>query len=486
METEESSSKKQILKSSAIIGGASVITILVGLVKTKTLAVLLGPAGIGMMGLLISIFGTASTIFGMGLGTSAVKDIAKNIDNLDIVFCVRKALIMANLSLGLLAILLAFIFRESLSYLLFDSYEYQTTIIILAMGVFFTLISNSQAVLLQGYRKIGELAKVKILGAITSTIIGIIVIYKYGVDGIVVFVIALPFSLMFINYYYNRFLPSPHDVKIRIRQLPPYWRSMFSLGLVFMFTALLGRVGDYYIRDMINQQFGMQSVGYFQAAWSISMMYITFVLGAMAADYYPRLAQSIHDKTVVNGMVNEQMQIAIVFAAPVLLCMLTFAPIVIHLLYSQDFEPTINILRWQIIGDILKVLSWPIGFIFIAQGRVKLVFISETAWYVVYILTLYFGLEYFKLDITGYAFLISYVSYLAIVYFFSFKTNGFIISSVNVKIISLLMFSSLLILGVSYFDERISMALGGMITLISLHVMIKELKSIGIKNRARS
>ena len=49
---QEQSSHKQILRSSFIIGGASVINILVGLLRMKVVAVLLGPAGVGLIGIL--------------------------------------------------------------------------------------------------------------------------------------------------------------------------------------------------------------------------------------------------------------------------------------------------------------------------------------------------------------------------------------------------------------------------------------------------
>ena len=44
-------SHRQILRSSFIIGGASVINILVGLLRIKVVAVLLGPAGVGLIGI---------------------------------------------------------------------------------------------------------------------------------------------------------------------------------------------------------------------------------------------------------------------------------------------------------------------------------------------------------------------------------------------------------------------------------------------------
>jgi hypothetical protein len=75
------SSYGQILKSSALIGGSSVINIMLGMVRTKVMAVLLGLGGIGLMGMYNSIVDTARTLSGMGMGSSGIRQIAEAAGN---------------------------------------------------------------------------------------------------------------------------------------------------------------------------------------------------------------------------------------------------------------------------------------------------------------------------------------------------------------------------------------------------------------------
>src|ERR1700754_2120152 len=67
----------QILKTTALIGGSSVITILFSIVRNKAMAVLLGPQGVGLLGLFNSIADLAQTIAGMGIQDSGVRQIAE-------------------------------------------------------------------------------------------------------------------------------------------------------------------------------------------------------------------------------------------------------------------------------------------------------------------------------------------------------------------------------------------------------------------------
>src|SRR5215471_6733544 len=67
----------QILKSSVLIGGSSVLNIGIGIVRTKAMAVLLGPAGFGLMSLYGSIADLAVSIASMGVNSSGVRQIAE-------------------------------------------------------------------------------------------------------------------------------------------------------------------------------------------------------------------------------------------------------------------------------------------------------------------------------------------------------------------------------------------------------------------------
>ena len=66
-----------ILKSSALIGASSLINVGLGAVRTKAMAVMLGPAGIGLLGAFSMILDLARSIAQLGLNGSGVRQIAE-------------------------------------------------------------------------------------------------------------------------------------------------------------------------------------------------------------------------------------------------------------------------------------------------------------------------------------------------------------------------------------------------------------------------
>lgn len=475
-------SKKQIVKNMSIIGGSSFFAILIGLVKVKVLSVLLGPAGIGLMGLLMSIMAVGSTLFGMGVSASGVRQIAlneKNVENLEIV---RKTLFYVNCLLGLFAFIVIFFLKETLSIYFFKNSDYQLAIIIIGLGVFFTLISGSQTALLQGFRRISELAKVNMFAALVASAIGLLSVWIFGEASVPFFIITVPLFTCVVALFYCKKLPKLTNLSISLKQLSIQWQSMFNLGFSFMLIAMIGVSSQLIVRNIITQELNVESVGYFQAAWQISMTYIAFVLGAMAADYYPRLTQQIHNKNEANRLVNEQAELTIIFSAPILLAMLAFAPFIINLLYSSDFNGSVEILRWQVFGDVLKILSWPIAFIIAAQGRSQLCFLTELLWGSSYILFVYLGIECYGVQITGYAFVFSYLIYLFAVYLIGWIVNDFKWTGKNIKLIMGLICASASLLILSYFSLASTLILGVFFVICSTVYALNMLATLNINN----
>jgi len=149
------------------------------------------------------------------------------------------------------------------------------------------------------------------------------------------------------------------------------------------------------------------------------------VLNAMAMDYFPRLTAAVSDRESAGKLVNEQAEMALLLAGPVLMAMITLAPSVIHLLYSQSFSPAAEILRWQVLGDILKVASVPIVFIFLATGNGGIAIGVQLVWGAAYLGVLVLGIQEFGLVMAGVGFWVSYLIYYLVVVILANKLIGF-------------------------------------------------------------
>jgi enterobacterial common antigen flippase len=492
---ESSSSYSQIFKSTAIIGGASVINIILRIIRTKVLAILLGPTGIGLMGIYSSIMTTTVAIAGCGLSSSGVRQIAEAQATNDQVMIAntRKALLWSTGILAILGALFLLLLGNEISYRTFGNYHHQIAIAILSVGVFMSVLGGSQGAVLQGLRRIGDLARINIIGASSGTILAIIFIYFLGEGGVACFLAATAITTLVISWYYLGKI-SRGAAEIKTVEIKRQIVILLRLGFVFMSTGFLAEGTQYVIRVLINRELGLEATGYFHAAWTISMLYVGFILNAMGTDFYPRLTALSNDHIAMNRLINEQAEVALLLAGPVILGMLTFTPLVTSLLYAPAFASSNVILRWQVIGTLFKVVSWPMSFAIIAKGFGLVYFFSELIWYLFYITGIFLSIKYIGLVSTGVSFAVAYFIYIFVVYFITVRVINFVPWFKTVIITIVIGTCLSLIFFLSYISLNISYIVGGVITVMSSIYSVTELNRIagqhsivrmvkGIKNR---
>lgn len=423
-------SHRQVFRSSAIIGGSSVINMVISIVKVKVLAVLLGPAGIGLMGLYQNLVAMAAKLASCGLDSSGVRQVAASADDADVLPVVRRALWLANLILGTTGMAVLWLLREPVGRWVFGESAHASEVGWLGLGLLLTLVAGSQTALLQGLRRINDLALVSIVSALVAACVGILAVYLFGNDGVLWFVLSAPAVNFLVAHYFVSRLPVDH-IPYDAAAIKQQWLAMLRLGIPLMAAGLLTLVTQMAVRSIILHKLGLEASGYFQAAWAISMTYVSFVLNAMAMDYFPRLTKSISDHEVAKKLVNEQAEMALLFLGPALLGILTLAPWVIHLLYAADFSPAAEILKWQVLGDIFKVASVPIVFIFLAKGRGGVAIGIQVLWSAVYLGVLLLGLGDYGLVVTGMAFAAAYLIYYGVVTIFANRLIAFKLTQRN-------------------------------------------------------
>jgi enterobacterial common antigen flippase len=376
----------QILRSSALIGGSATVTVAVSIVRVKVLAVLLGPTGVGLVGLYSSILDLTQSIAGMGINNSGVRQIAQAAASGDPQRIARTAAVLrrTSLILGVLGALLLVAFRRPVSQWTFNSEAFAVPVALLGTAVFFRSISDGQGALIQGLRRIGDLARIAVLAAVIGTTAGIVIVYFLREDGIVPMLVTVAAATLGTSWWYRRKIPTPSALLTR-PQMVDEAGALLKLGFAFMGSAVLTTGAAYAIRTILSHTSGLEAAGLYQSAWALGGLYVGFILQAMGSDFYPRLTAVANDHGECNRLVNEQAQIGLLRAGPGVIATLTFAPLVVALFYSQTFSGAVEPLRWICLGMALRVVAWPMGYIVLAKGARSIFLATEIGAAVVHV-----------------------------------------------------------------------------------------------------
>lgn len=408
--SETQRSYRTILKSTSIIGGASLTNMLIGMVRTKFVAVLLGPSGVGLLGMFGQITGLVATVSGMGLGNSGVRQVAEAVAEGDnektaqTVLALRRTIWIS----GLLGLLLSVAFCVPISRVTFGHERYALSIAILGITALSGAIATGQSCLLQGARRIGDLAKISIVSALSGTLISIPCYYVWGEKGIVISLVLCSLAALITSWWFARRLPIV-TVNVLWANSLVEARRLVTLGVSFMAGGLMTTLSGYLIQMILVREFTLEGAGLYQSAFALSGILVNFVLGAMGTDYYPRLTAVANDRVRVRQMVNEQTEISLLLALPCLIVMMIFSPLLIQVFYSSKFVAAIPILQWCILGVFGRVVSWPMGFVLLAMGKGRLFFFTETTDVVFQVAILWVLIKIWGLTGAGMAFMALYI-----------------------------------------------------------------------------
>ena len=403
--SSEKQSYHQILRSSLLVGGSSAINVLIGVLRAKAMAVLLGPSGVGLAGLYTSIIDLTQSAVGLGINSSGVRQIAEANGSGDLQKIAATAAVLrrTSLCLGLLGAALLLLSSRLVSQLSFGDAAHSLAVCALASAVFFRLISAGQGALIQGMRRISDLAQTSVFGAAAGTATSLLLVYFFREAGIVPSLIAVAVTAALVSWWYSRKIRFP-AISLQNLHTGREASALLKLGVAFMVSSLMTMGSGYIIRIIVLRDAGFEAAGFYQSAWTLGGLYVAFILQAMGADFYPRLTACCHDHDATNRLVNQQARVGLLLAVPGLLATLTFAPVIISLFYSPKFHAAVEILRWICLGAVVQVIAWPMGFIILGKGRQDWFLGSEISCTAVYVVLAYFLIRTFGVNGAGMAF----------------------------------------------------------------------------------
>jgi PST family polysaccharide transporter len=416
----------QILKSSAVIGGSSAVTMAFGIVRAKAMALMLGPTGVGLMGVFTSVSDLTRSIAEMGINSSGVRQIAESVGSGDEARVARTATVLRRVSvvLGAIGAAILLLFRTQVSQLTFGTEARAGSVALLSLAVLFGLVSDGQGALIQGMRRISDLARMKVLGAVYGTVLSLPIIYVLRDAGVVPSLIAVAGMSIVTSWWYSRKI-KVHRPRMTLGQVRHEVVGLFKVGSAFMASAAVMMGGAYFVRVTLLHRLGIEAAGLYQSAWGLAGMYTGFVLQAMGADFYPRLTGVATDNAACNTMVNQQALVSLLLAGPGILGTLTFAPAVIAIFYSARFVAATEVLQWICVGMAMRVIIWPVGFVILAKGAVRIFFLLELAWTVMHVGFVWTTIPLLGLKGAGVAFFASYVLHGFLVYAIVRRLSGF-------------------------------------------------------------
>ncbi len=414
-----------VLKFTGLFGGVQGLNVVIGLVRNKFVALLLGPGGMGLVSLFNTTVQLISQATHLGISFSAVRHISEYYDaeNTEKVAHYVKVVRGWCLLTALVGMLVCVVLGPFLSSATFSWGDHTLHFVLLAPAIGMIAITGGETAILKGQRKLGALALVQVVAALASLVISIPIYYFFWQAGIVPVIVLMAFVTMCATLWFSlRLFPLQFGGTYGILG---EGMEMVRLGVAYTLAAVIGTASEMLIRSYLNVVGDLDVLGLYNAGYMLTITYAGMVFSAMETDYYPRLSAVQHDIQATNETVNRQMEVSLLLVSPMLAALIIALPVVVPLLFSQEFLPIVGMAQVAALAMYMKVLTLPVAYITLARGYSLSYLFLETSYFVAFVILIFFGYRYWGLFGTGVAITLAHVFEFLLVNAYAYKKYGY-------------------------------------------------------------
>lgn len=433
MKEKHNDSYDHVLKYTGLFGGVQGLSIVIGLVRNKIVAQLLGPAGMGLTSLFNSSVTFISNATSFGISFSAIRHVSELFEEGNQTKITHFIKVVRGWSLitALLGMLVCVLLGPLLSQWTFGWGNHTLHFVLLAPAVGMLAITGGETAILKGARSLKSLAVIQLLNVLLALVVSVPVYYFYGQTGIVPVIVVSAFIMMALTIRQSYRL---YPLRMRgMNGVLGEGMEMIRLGIAFVLASAFGSFAEMFVRSFLNVSGALDAVGLYNAGFMLTMTYGGMVFSAMETDYFPRLSAVNNDRSQFVLMVNRQIEVSLLIVAPLLVALIFGVHIIIPVLFTNEFLPIVPMIRFSALALYLRAIKLPICYMCLAKGEAKWFLFQESSYYVIMVIAIIFGYKWWGLDGTGIALLVAAFFEFVLVTILTHIRYGYWFSSAVIK-----------------------------------------------------
>jgi len=405
-----------LIKTSILSAIATVIRVLAGFVSVKIVAVYIGPSGLALVGQMQNFIGMMSSIASAGIGSGVVKYTSEYHED----ECTKRKIWSSAFKLTLVLVVpmavTIILFSDTISQKLLHTREYSSVFVIFAVSIIFFVLNGLLTSILNGQKEIKRLTILNIVGALLGLVVTVILVMNYELYGALVAGIISQSIVFFITLGFvmkSQWFKISHFLGALDRE---YTKKLLKYSAMALTSAISIPLSHMYLRDYIGTHMGWDAAGYWQAVWRISETYLMLVTMTLSIYYLPKLS-GIEDRSELKKELLYGYKIILPIVIVMAVTIYVLRDFIILILFTPKFLPMSELFFYQLIGDVIKIAAWLLGYVMVAKAMTRLFIVSELLAVLSFVLLSVWFMNLYGLVGITMAFMVNYMLYLMLLYF---------------------------------------------------------------------
>ncbi|NGZ15531.1 O-antigen translocase [Vibrio aestuarianus] len=402
-----------LIKTSLLTAISTVIKIASGFVINKIVSIYVGPSGLAVIGQLQNFVSVITTFSNGATNQGIVKYTAEHKDTRNKQHIFSTSIVISVLCSSLISIFLI-AFSDFLSVNILKDSQYFTVFILFGATVFLFALNSVLMSILNGQREIKKYIFVNICSSVFSLLLTSCLIIALNLLGALYALVINQSVIFFITLYLVR-KSEWFKIEYFLKGFDKdSFRNLSKYSIMAITSAITVPVSHLLVRNYIGENLSWDDAGYWQGIWYISSMYLMVITTSLSVYYLPRLSEIKNDRELKLEIYNGYKVIIPIVTILSLMIFLLKEYIVI-IAFSEKFLPMKELFAWQMIGDVIKISSWLLGYLTIAKAMTKTFVFLEILGSSSFVILSVLCIDEFGLVGITYAYAINYTLYLIVI-----------------------------------------------------------------------
>ena len=374
-------------KSLALFTSAAFIGTLTQVVKGKVMAVLIGPAGVGVYTQLTSLFNLLFNLGSLGFRNGIIKRISVSIEEDDAdTYQAQYATVLIFLSLlSITFIAVLSLFTAQISHYLFnDNGNNSDLVLVTLMAVPFSVLANFYRSMMSGHTAVKNIVESQVLADVISLVPFMVLIYYEQLMGAVLsFVVYQCLKVLFYASYFYKishfsFSKFPNIIYFNWIEIKKNLKFGVS-GLILTSTNIVVTI---YVASFIFKALGAAEYGLYAMAIRVATLYLGAIYANASSHYFPLLVKT-KNVTELKETVMKTGRFYLYILPPLMAVMMFGGELFITLLFSAEFALSAVLLLLIIPGDFFRINAETITLPLLAKEK----FVAYKSGYAIWAVT---------------------------------------------------------------------------------------------------
>ena len=371
------------------------ISFVLGIASTKIVSFFLGAAGMAILGSFRNLTGMLKSITSLGANGSLIKLYVENKNDKKELSIVFSTFFWCFLFVTLFTGILTSLFAKTIAQFLFFDASFVNSIRVFSLLLPFITLNVFWLALYNGLEKINRIVMIQILSNLIIFCFTALLIWRNNIEGGVFSFVLGELIIFLATYFFIKKDKAFFKFELKPIIDKKYLKVILNFSFMAFLSALLVPVVLILIRNYIVETNSIDEAGLWDATNKLSFFYMSVFNSGLSLYYLPKLT-SLQTDSEFKTELKFYFKVFIPLFILMLLAVFLFSDIILSIAFTKEFVEIKEVLIWQLLGDLVKVMTLAFGYQILVKSRVKEYLIIEVVFNFAYLTLSYYLVSVFS------------------------------------------------------------------------------------------